>query len=67
MKELLERFKKNVKEAKKCVKIEACIVPMLPLKPRLLSIHVIETTERFIGMQKYLEVAKNFVFGPRVY
>lgn len=67
MKELLERFKKNVKEAKKCVKIEACIVPMLPLKPRLLSIHVIETTERFIGMQKYLEVAKHFVFGPCVY
>lgn len=67
MKEVMKRFKKGVKDIRKGVKIEACIVPMFPLKPRLLSIHVIETTERFMGMQKYLEVAKHFVFGPCVY
>ena len=64
--EVREFVKWTKKESVKVEVPETTPLPVL-LKAKLVSLHVVETTERFMGMRKYLEEIKVQIFGNASY
>jgi len=64
--EVREFVKWTKKESVKVEVPETTPLPVL-LKAKLVSLHVVETTERFMGMRKYLEEIKAQIFGNASY
>ena len=67
VKEFMKRVKKT--QVRRGIKVEVPETAPLPvlLKAKLVSLHVVETTERFMGMRKYLEEVKVQIFGRMNY
>ena len=64
--EVREVMPQTVKERVKVEVPETAPLPVL-FKAKLVSLHVVETTERFMGMRKYLEEVKAQIFGNASY